>query len=242
MLDIRNTVREICNRRPRIVVLPIGAVEQHGGHLPVGTDWIIAEEIALRVAKELDAFLLPGLPFSMSQCHGPSPGTVWLTPLTLAAVVEDLVTALYKQGLRTIVIINGHGGNFILPDIVEDLCDRYKGLELILLPEFPELVEYFFSAEAAKSDIHAGEVETSIQLFLNKDYVVLEEMQDFVPAAGREYLDYVFLPDLSPSGVWGRPSKSNPDKGRDYLEAYVNACVRYVRDTLHSQAAQKRRK
>src|SRR5512143_85299 len=86
MSNDRLTSAAIAAARPTLAVLGIGAMEQHSHHLPVGTDWIAVSEVCRRVAAELDAFLLPAIPFSMSECHGPMEGTVWLKPSTLAAV------------------------------------------------------------------------------------------------------------------------------------------------------------
>jgi len=94
VLDARNTSKEIGEKLPEIAVFGIGAVEQHSIHLPLGTDWLGVSDLTQRVAKELDAFLVPALPFSMSECHGPMAGTVWLKPETLAAVVRDTVLSL----------------------------------------------------------------------------------------------------------------------------------------------------
>ncbi len=232
MLDFRNLPRPIEEQRPWIAVLPIGAIEQHGGHLAVGTDWLNIQEMASRVAHALDAYLLPAVPFSMSECHGPSSGTVWLRPETLADTVNAVVGSLFEQGVRNVVLMNGHGGNFILQDVVEDLRARYEGLAVVLPPEFPELVEQFFSEDAGAAEVHAGEVETSVQMYLNPDHVVHEEIRDFVPPVGREWMDYAFLLEFSPSGVWGRPSRATADKGRDYLTAWVRTCVQHVKDEL----------
>ncbi|MBN1399756.1 MAG: creatininase family protein, partial [Anaerolineae bacterium] len=94
-----------------VAVIPIGAVEQHSGHLPLGTDWLAAQalsrRVAERLARERQVYLAPALPFSLSQCHGPASGTVWLKPTTLAQVVREMVLALYAQDLRCILVING---------------------------------------------------------------------------------------------------------------------------------------
>ena len=107
MLDAWNTSREIGENLPEIAVFGIGATEQHSIHLPVGTDWLGVSDLTRRVAAELDAFLVPALPFSMSECHGPMAGTVWLGPRTLAAVLRDTVHSLYAQGFRKVLIVNG---------------------------------------------------------------------------------------------------------------------------------------
>ncbi len=99
MIDKRSTSQEISSAHPSIAVLGIGAIEQHGRHLPVGTDWMIVDELSRRVAHELNALLIPAIPFSMSECHGMLGGTVWLKPATLSAVLQDVVSSLHAQGI-----------------------------------------------------------------------------------------------------------------------------------------------
>ena len=107
MLDLHSTSDEIGRARPEVAIIAVGAVEQHGPHLPVGTDFNTIREVSRRLAERIGAFVLPPIPFSMSECHGPTAGTVWLEPETLAEVVRDLAHALYEQGFRKIVLMNG---------------------------------------------------------------------------------------------------------------------------------------
>jgi creatinine amidohydrolase len=121
MLDALSTSAAIAAARPSTAVLPIGSIEQHSRHLPLGTDWIAATALAHRVASELDAYLLPALPVSMGRCHKPMAGTVWLRPMTLAAAVMDIVRSLAASGIHQVVIVNGHGGNFTLEVAAREL-------------------------------------------------------------------------------------------------------------------------
>ena len=121
MMDERSTSLEIRDRHPEIAVLGIGAIEQHGRHLPIGTDWMIAGELSRRVASELNAFLLPTIPISMSECHGSIESTVWIKPATLSAVLQDIASSLNEQGIFKLLVLNAHGGNFILAPTIQEL-------------------------------------------------------------------------------------------------------------------------
>jgi creatinine amidohydrolase len=134
MLDALSTSAAIAAARPSIAVLPIGSIEQHSRHLPLGTDWIAATALAHRVASELDAYLLPALPVSMGRCHKPMAGTVWLRPMTLAAAVMDIVRSLAASGIRQVVIVNGHGGNFTLEVATRELNLAHPELTVLLPP------------------------------------------------------------------------------------------------------------
>lgn len=229
MLDAYCTSDELAAAAPEMAVLGVGAVEQHSHHLPVGTDWIGASEMSRRVAEKLGAFWVPALPFSMSQCHGPMAGTVWLKPETLAEVVRDLVLSLAQWGVRKVVVINSHGGNFMLEVAIQELNLAHPDLQVILVPPLVLTApgeEPIF--ETVGLEVHAGESETSSQLYLNGEHVK-EERVDYIPPVGREFLDYAFISHISPHGVWGTPSKATADKGEKAAIRQVEATVAHVR-------------
>lgn len=230
-MDVYSTSADLAAARPGVAVLGIGAVEQHGAHLPIGTDWAWIAELSRRVAKELGALWLPAIPFSMSQCHGPAAGTVWLKPETLAAVVRDVVLALHAQGIDRVVILNGHGGNFVLEPTLQELNLTHPALAVIMPPGlFPGPGDPGIF-ESAGEEVHAGEAETSCMLHLSPEQVKADRV-DFVPPVGREYLDYAFISALGPAGVWGRPSRASAAKGERAAVVGVERIVRYVRETL----------
>lgn len=233
MLDYRSTTTEIEDARPQFAVLGIGAIEQHGRHLPVATDWTQVREISRRVAAALDALLLPALPYSMSECHGLMPGTVWLKPATLSAVLQDIARSLREQGISTLVVLNGHGGNFVLEPTIQALNQRYPDFRVIMPGEVWAAVSEESIYETADQGIHAEEMETSMQLHLNPDDV-REERVDYVPPVGREFLDYVVMPLINPEGTWGLPSHGAAEKGKRGIEAQVRAIVAFIDDALET--------
>jgi creatinine amidohydrolase len=196
-----------------MAILPIGAVEQHGRHLPVGTDWLIAQALARRVAERLavarDVYLLPALPYSLSQCHGPMPGTVWLTPRTLGDVLRDLVGSLMRQGIRRIVVLNAHGGNFVLDDEIRELNLRHPDVIVLNASTWAAAgAGGGVTGRVVGGDIHAGASETAAMLAIAPERVQSPQI-DHIPPVGREFLDYAFMCQISPHGVWGRPSEAS---------------------------------
>ena len=227
MLDAKRTSKEIALAGPEIAVFGIGAVEQHSIHLPLGTDWLGVRDIARRVAEGLDAFLVPSLPFSMSECHGPMPGTVWLKPETLAAVVRDTVLSLYSQGIQRVLIVNGHGGNFVLEAEIRHLNLKYPDLIVLMPPYFiscPREVKIWEQG----GGIHANESETSHQLYINCEHVK-DERVDYQPPVGQEFLDYAYMSFISETGVWGYPSHGTAEKGRRSTERRVERIIEWGR-------------
>jgi len=230
MLDARNTSKEIAEGLPEIAVFGIGAVEQHSIHLPLGTDWLGVSDLTRRVAGELDAFLVPALPFSMSECHGPMAGTVWLKPETLAVVLRDTVLSLYAQGFHRVLVVNGHGGNFVLEAEIRQLNLDYPDL-IVLMPPF-------FAPRPGDAriwdkgvGIHAGESETSSQLYINPDHVK-DKRVDYLPPVGREFLDYAFIGFISEWGIWGYPSLGTAEKGEKATAYRVSRIVEWTRETF----------
>lgn len=233
MLGYRSTTDDIGAVKPQIAVLGIGAIEQHGRHLPVATDWTQVREISRRVAEELDALLLPALPYSMSECHGLMPGTVWLKPSTLSAVLRDVARSVREQGIPTLLVLNGHGGNFVLEPTIQELNQHYSDLLVLMPAEVWAAVGKEQIYETTGQGIHAEEMETSMQLFLNPEHVK-EARVDYVPPVGREFLDYTVMPFINPEGTWGTPSNGAADKGERGIAAQVKFIVEFVRQALET--------
>src|ERR671923_140668 len=160
ILDHRRTSAEFAAACPEMALLPLGATEQHGAHLPCGTDTFQVDYLADEIARRLPIWRLPTIPITVSHMHRGSPGTVWLTNTTLMAVVKDVVLSLRAQGVTRVVIANGHGGNFVVRPIVQDLNRDYDDLRVILLEA--SVRENPF--EEPPGSIHAGDSETSRML------------------------------------------------------------------------------
>ena len=105
MVTVFNTWEEVGNSGAEIAILPIGAIEQHGRHLPLGTDWLIADQAGKKLGERLNAYVLPALPYGNSQEHMGFPGTITLRPQTLALIIEDIVLSLQHHGIKKIVVL-----------------------------------------------------------------------------------------------------------------------------------------
>lgn len=222
-LTVYNTFKELEDSKMDTAILPIGSIEQHGPHLPLGTDWIIAQELAEGVAEKLGrCYLLPALPYSNSQEHLEFSGTVSLRPSTLAQAIRDIVLSLYLHGIKKVVIISGHGGNWIIKPTIRELNMEYPDLKVIhggAMGEKPV-------------DVHAGESETSQMLHISEELVKKEKIVDSLPDATQEYIDYVGMRGLSGHGSWGRASQASREKGEQIKKAHVDGIFSYVKETL----------
>jgi creatinine amidohydrolase len=213
MIGPGNTSPEIGEAARDTAILGIGSMEQHSLHLPIETDFFFASRISREVADRLDAVLLNPLPYSTSLEHLDFAGTVTLKPETLRAVVWDIAESVAGWGIRYLVLLNAHGGNFcLIPSARQWNMDR-KRPHLLLVD--------FYSGLSDKGDnLHAGEIETSMMLHLEPERVGANKPDDFVPEWSRADLTHFGMRGISPTGVWGRPSRATAEKGaRWFAEA-----------------------
>lgn len=212
-------------RDKHVAVLPVGSTEQHGPHLPLATDSVIAWTIASEIAARYPVRLLPPIQFSCSQEHADWPGTVSITARTLISVVTDIADSLRRTGVTNLVLVNGHGGNYVLSNVVQE----GEGLAL-----FPGRDDWAFAREkagietSAYSDMHAGELETSILLHAHPDLIRPGyETSDHLAEDRRHMLTLGLAPYTS-SGVIGRPSLASARKGELLLAGLTESFRHYL--------------
>jgi len=226
MLSFENTDKEIEKRNPVIAVLPIGSLEQHGGHLPISTDTIIALKVAEKIVDHYNALLLPPLNYSISMEHKNFKSTIWLSPLTLYYFIKDIAASLKHHGFKVFIIVNGHGANFILRNVVREV-----NYDMQILTILVDLANMYFGSKTAK-EIHAGNIETSLMLYIKPQLVKKEFLTDEIPKASRDYLDYAPLNRISKSGVWGESTKASSEEGKKIFEKIIYEAVSDIRKIL----------
>ncbi|TVT22022.1 creatininase family protein [Amycolatopsis acidiphila] len=216
-----NTTAEIRESEASVAVLPVGSLEQHGAFLPLTTDTVIACTLAREIASAHPVRLLPPITISCSHEHAAWPGTVSITAKTLYSMVTDIADSLRQGGIRHLVLVNGHGGNYVLANVVQES----RGA-MALFPGLPEWDEARAAAgleTSSDTDMHAGELETSILLHAHPQLVRTGyETADSV-AEDRRHLLTVGLAGYTRSGVLGRPSLATAGKGERVLAALVDA-------------------
>lgn len=226
----RETTVDVRERRPDVAVLPIGSFEQHGAFLPLVTDTVVACAIGGAVAAAHPVLLLPPLTISCSHEHEHAdwPGTVSISAATLGAVVRDVADSLGRTGIGTLILVNGHGGNYVLRNVVQESATHGTRMAL-----FPSSADWAAARERAdvrtssNSDMHAGEVETSILLHERPELVRPGyESADFL-ADDRRHLLTLGMRGYTESGVIGRPSLASAAKGKELLAALVDSFASY---------------
>ncbi|WP_131742087.1 creatininase family protein [Actinomadura roseirufa] len=218
MLPLHTSVEE---RDVPVAVLPVGSHEQHGPFLPLATDTLIACAVAREIAAAHPVRLLPPVTISCSHEHAAWPGTVSVSAATLSAVVRDVAGSLRRSGVPKLVVVNGHGGNYVLGNVVQE-----SGGDMALFPSAEEWDEARDAAgveTAAGDDMHAGELETSILLHAHPEAVRDGYAGADHRAGDRRRLLTVGLAPYTGSGVVGRPSLASAGKGRDVLASLARS-------------------
>ncbi|GAA4441918.1 creatininase family protein [Actinokineospora soli] len=215
-LPLTTTV-DVRDARALAAVLPVGSFEQHGAHLPLTTDTIVACAIASAVAAAYPVLLLPPITISCSHEHAAWPGTVSISARTLHAVVTDIADSLRRSGVPNLVLVNGHGGNYVLANVAQEAFGR--------IAVFPTSADWAEARAAAgvrtssASDMHAGEVETSILLHVRPEAVRPGAADSF--ADDRRHLLTRGMAAYTSSGVVGAPSLGTAAKGEAVLAHLV---------------------
>jgi creatinine amidohydrolase len=213
-----------------VLIQPVGAIEQHGPHLPLAADLIVAEALCERVVvehgDELDLWLLPPLAYSKSDEHAWAPGTVWLSATTLLAVLDDLGRSLATLPAKRLAFVNGHGGNTQLLAVANrELRLRHGLLTFLLHPRVPRDSGGGQGQEAGElgMGVHAGREETSLLLHLRPDLVDMALAERSVPEEMARRTRVRFggdVPfgwssrDLAASGVIGDPTGATAQEGQ----------------------------
>jgi creatinine amidohydrolase len=230
-----------------IAVLPLAAVEQHGPHLPLGTDAAIAEGYLARVAEllpdDLPAVLLPVQAIGISPEHLAFPGTLSLAPATALAGWQAIGAALHRAGLRKLVIVTSHGGNVAAADLLaRDLRARHGVLAVTCSWHKLGYPEGLFGAHEVRFGIHGGEIETSLMLAFRPDLVRMELARDFASHAEDMETRFARLratspvgfgwmaQDLNAAGVVGNAAAATAEKGRAAADHGARAFIALLRD------------
>lgn len=225
-------------------ILPIGSLEQHGKHLPLGTDSIIAEHIAARVAERINAMLLPCIGYGISYEHEPL-FNVSISAQTLCMLVEDLCRSLAENGVRRIIILNAHYGNeHALLSCVKELAKKYKDKGMLICS-----ITYSLFLEEPD---HAGESETSLMLAIRPDLVRMDMLSKEDEVRQKGYRDkgrdsksdsiilsrITLLPGsiagIARDGIIGDPIMASKDKGNALLEEISSKVIKMIEEVEHA--------
>lgn len=219
-----------------VVVLPIGAIEQHGPHLPLSVDRDLVDAVVSKTWPQLtdaqNVLVLPTLAVTKSGEHAKHPGTLALSAETLLATLREIGASVAKAGLSRLVLLNGHGGNNAVLEIaVRDL--RIEHEMTVAHCSWFGFADYadLFDADELPHDIHGGDIETSAMLAARPDLVNMDLAEDFRSASAEWEQKFKFIgltgqparpgwiaDDLNPDGACGNAAAATAEKGEHLLQ------------------------
>ncbi len=238
-----------------VLIQPVGAIEQHGPHLPLAVDAAIATAVLgaafQKLAATIPAYALPPLYYGKSNEHWHFPGTITLSAQTLMAVLMDLGESVYRAGFRKLILLNAHGGQPQIMDIVaRDLHVAHEDFQVF--PFFvwraPHITKQLLTEKEAALGIHAGDAETSLLLAVLPETVKMEravaEYPYGLPADSLLTLERNLpIPwatrDISHSGVIGDPTVATREKGDRILESLATGWVQVIEDVYRFRQPQR---
>jgi creatinine amidohydrolase len=218
------TSTDEAKRGATVAMLPVGSFEQHGDHLPLATDTIIACVIANRLATTYNALLLPPVTMSCSHEHESFDGTVSISSRTLIAIIDDVQSSLARSGIKYLVLVNGHGGNYVLSNVAQESNVTERRIAL-----FPGREDFRIARERAEmktttsEDMHGGEWETSILLHSHPHLVRSTYSQSDHDAPQRPHLLITGIRAYATRGIVGRPSVASAAKGQAALDSLTSS-------------------
>lgn len=228
-----------------VLIQPVGAIEQHGPHLPLIVDAAIGVAVLGKALEKLSdripAYALPPLYYGKSNEHWHFPGTITLSAQTLLTTLIEVAESLYRAGFRKLIFMNSHGGQ---PQIIEiaarDLHVKYE--DFLIFPLFtwrvPHIAGELLTPKEKELGIHAGDAETSVMLSILPEQVKMEAAIAEYPQLPQDSLLTMEgkLPfawttrDLSQTGVLGDPTVATKEKGDRILESVSNGWLQAIQD------------
>ncbi|WP_134322161.1 mycofactocin biosynthesis peptidyl-dipeptidase MftE [Cumulibacter soli] len=213
-MELRNaTSLQVRDLTAGSLVVPLGATEQHGPHLPLGTDTIVAEYVARRLVDNRAGLVLaPAIAIGASGEHAGFAGTLSIGSEALTAVLVEIVRDATRD-YRRVILVNAHGGNAAAIAAAQRVCDYEKRPLTALYCAFPG------------ADAHAGRTETSVMLAINPDLVDISVAEQGNTTPVRELLPAMRsggVRAVSPNGILGDPTGATAEEGKDLLDGLLD--------------------
>lgn len=227
-------IRALIEGGMRMVMLPVGAVEQHSLHLPLNVDYLLAQEIARGVSGITGVPVLPALPYGHSSNHRGFHGNYSLRPETFQKLIEEMCDWMYADGFRRVLFVNGNLPNqFPIQGAIANVGAKYADMRLKMLSwwDINADLRNWFSTDESFGRCHANVAETSLMLHLRPDLVDLSKTYPMPGKGARPFWHYPHSL-VSRDGHQGDPSKSTPALGKKMFELAVSSLAEQVNAAL----------
>lgn len=221
-------VRAAASDPDTVVILVIGAVEEHGAHLPVGADIFQPLDVARRVSERTGAVVAPAVPYGVCGSTRGFPGTLTVTFSSLRSYVRDILFEMVRTGFRKVMLLSGHAGGVHMTALrlaAQEVVDAHPGVVCAVLSDYDHAYEIITEMEGMEGDGHSGEIETSRMMAVRPDLVRKSITE------GSEYPDRRFIhpnPEEVWSGVRGDARRASPGLGNRVNDHVVEMLCRLV--------------
>lgn len=230
MFSYKNTTTEISKSGIDTVVLSVGATEQFGPFLPMHLDTLIAELYAVAYGRELNAYVLPTIPFNTSEEHANFKGTVTVSPNVLTAMLEDIIINLVRQGFKKFLVCTGHGGSYWEGAFIKHINYKYPQIILISANHnnhmaWEEAIER--AGLEGLNEMHGGLLSVCTAMWLCPELVKPKSMGSDIPSENRFYADYIGWDKLTQDGCWGKFEEGRysgellAEKGKLFWDTFI---------------------
>jgi creatinine amidohydrolase len=233
---------EAAASRTDIALIPLGAVEVYGPHMPQGTDGIVATALCRQLAARVDCLVAPLIPVGYSAMLASFPGTLSVPPAALVEYCRGVVESLFAFGIRRVLFVNGHAGNVQPIDVLcRDLSAPDRKFAQVDIWRYiqPFTADILDSTEVKFG--HAGEAMTSVMLYLHPEYVRMERASKQAMAVAASPLGLSFprsYREMAPDGLLGDAAIASAEKGKRIVDATVDELERFVRSEDFSLAGE----
>jgi creatinine amidohydrolase len=218
-------------KRRKDVLIPLGSTEEHGHHLPLATDAIIAEGLAEEIGRRTGILVAPPIPYGVCKHTAPYPGTTSVGFDSLRSFIQDILEDLRAKGFEKFYLLTGHAGSahrVTLKEVGEALAAR--GAQVFLIVPYEVPIEDLLDSKLIFRGYpvgHADEVETSLMLYLRPELVDMRKAVDELPK--RETFETTTLKRPTRSGVFGKPSLASRQKGKKIFERMIDEIVKFIK-------------
>jgi creatinine amidohydrolase len=229
-VEVRKTVNE-----KTIAILVFGACENHGDHMPFGSDFIFPTEIAKRLASKVNnVIVLPAIPYGVSLHHDQFQMTMSINPETLVGIISDLLSSLIQNKIRRVLIINGHDGNIGPIEVAaRSIKNIHPEMTIACMESWwilvGQLKKDLFEAWSGLG--HGGEAETSAILAVRPDLVNMESApKEVIPKLPENIRIFWKFDELTSTGATGAPQKASIEKGNEVLKMLEDLLLSFIKE------------
>lgn len=221
-----------------VAVIPIGSIEQHGIHAPLGTDYFVADGFAKTIEENENVLLIPTIPVGVAEYHRHFAGSLWVKPETLKSYIGEIIKSFAFHGVKKVIIVNGHGGN---REPLKEMGRYLKfedGIEVAVWTWFESIEKEIIDMFGVRPPLHADEAETAMLLNFVPEYVKPELYEESAVGSAKQWGKFhngtmvsQEVRDFSETGATGDPSKTDLEIGKKMLEMSkenLNKLVEYM--------------